>query len=214
MSGPDPTPPPAADLPFSPAAERNGAPILAVLQDWLPATARVLEVASGTGQHAQRFTAAQPGWDWQPTEAAALALPVLAARCADLANVRPPQVLDVTAEPWWCEAGAFDGVYVANLLHISPWVVTEAFLRGAARCLKPGGSVVVYGPFVVEGEPLAPSNAAFDADLRRRDACWGLRNLQQVQADARAAGLALTQRRDMPANNLMLRLAAAVTAGY
>ncbi len=205
---PDPLPP-FPDLPFSPAAERNAPPILAVLQLWLPRQARVLEVASGTGQHAQHMAAAEPGWSWQPTEAAAEALPVLAARCAGLANVRAPLQLDVTAQPWPFEVGEQDAVYVANMLHIAPWAATPALMQGAARCLKPGGALVVYGPFVVEGEPLAPSNAAFDADLRQRDARWGLRSLREVQVAALAAGLVLAERRDMPANNLMLRFEAA-----
>ncbi len=197
-----------ADLPYSPAAERNAAPILAQLQTWLPANASVLEIASGTGQHARHFAAAQPGWDWQPSEARSEALPVLAARGAGLANIRPPLLLDVQASPWPVAAACFDAVFVANLLHISPWDATPALLQGAARCLKPGGWLAVYGPFLVPGETLAPSNAAFDTDLRLRDDRWGLRSLQQVQAAAGAAGLVLDERCAMPANNLMLRFLA------
>jgi tryptophan-rich hypothetical protein len=193
------------DLPFSPAAERNAAPILAVLARWLPAQARVLELASGTGQHARHLAAAQPGWDWQPTEARAEALPAIAARCTGLANVRAPLALDAMASPWPVPAAAFDALFVANLLHIAPWPVTTALMRGAANSLCPGGLLAVYGPFVVQGEPLAPSNAAFDADLRGRDPRWGLRTLQAVQAAARDAGLALAERCAMPANNLLLR---------
>ena len=206
---PTPPPLPPADLPFSAAAQRNAEPILAVLGQWLPPRARVLEIASGTGQHAQHFGSAQTGWDWQPTEAQAAALPVIEARCAGLAAVRRPLALDVLVQPWPVDDGAFDAVYAANLLHIAPWAVTPAFFRGAARCLAPGGSVVVYGPFAVEGEPLAPSNAAFDADLRSRDARWGLRVLQQVVLAAQGTGLRLAERRAMPANNLMLRFIAA-----
>lgn len=197
--------PAPADLPFSPAAERNAPHILRVLQGWLPPEAAVLEIASGTGQHAQHFAQAQPQWRWWPTEAQAVALPVLQARSAGLANVQAPQVLDVMAPAWPVPDAAFDAVVVANLLHISPWPATAAFFRGAARALRPGGCVAVYGPFVVPGEPLAPSNAAFDADLRARDARWGLRSLPDVQAEALAAGLRLDERRDMPANNLLLR---------
>jgi SAM-dependent methyltransferase len=203
----DPPPPMVDDLPFSPAAERNAEPIREVLKAWLPPSAFVLEVASGTGQHARHLAAAEPGWQWQPSDAPADALAVIAARCAGLANVRPPVRLDVREHPWPVEAGAFDAVYAANLLHIAPWEATPALLQGAARCLKPGGCLVVYGPFVVEGEPLAPSNAAFDADLRLRDARWGLRSLARVQDAAREAGLTLAERRAMPANNLMLRFA-------
>lgn len=196
-------------LPFSPAAERNAVPILALLRAWLPLNALVLEVASGTGQHAQQFAAAQPGWQWQPSDAQAEALPVVAARCAGQPNVRLPLHLDVQAQPWPLGVAAFDAVFVANLLHISPWEATPALLQGAAHCLKPGGVLAVYGPFIVDDEPLAPSNAAFDADLRLRNARWGLRSLQQVQAAARDAGLVLAERCAMPANNLMLRFAAA-----
>lgn len=208
-ASPSPAPLPIADLPFSAAAQRNAEPILAVLRQWLPARARVLEIASGTGQHAQHFGAAQPDWAWQPTEAQAAALPVIEARCAGLPAVRRPLLLDVLAQPWPVDTHAFDGVYAANLLHIAPWAATPAFFQGAARCLAPGGSVVVYGPFAIEGEPLAPSNAAFDADLRARDARWGLRTLQQVAQAAQHAGLHLADRRAMPANNLMLRFTAA-----
>ena len=191
-------------LPHSPAAERNAPHILQTLQLWLPTQARVLEVASGTGQHAQHFGQAMAGWDWQPTEAGAESLDAISARCAGLPGVRAPLVLDVLA-PWPVEAAAFDAVVVANLLHIAPWAVTPAFMRGAARSLRPGGVLAVYGPFIVDGEPLAPSNAAFDADLRARDARWGLRRLAEVQTAAQQAGLVLVERRALPANNLLLK---------
>jgi SAM-dependent methyltransferase len=106
-------------------------------------------------------------------------------------------------------AAAFDAVYVANLLHIAPWAVTPAFMQGAARALKPGGVLAVYGPFIVDGEPLAPSNAAFDADLRSRNALWGLRRLSEVQTAAERAGLVMAERRTLPANNLLLKFVAA-----
>lgn len=198
--------PPA--LPHSPAAERNAPHILQALQAWLPPRAQVLEVASGTGQHAQHFAGAVPGWDWWPTEASAAALPAIAARCDGLASVRAPQVLDVLAA-WPVPPAGFDAVYAANLLHIAPWTVTPAFMRGAALALRQGGVLVVYGPFVVEGETLAPSNAAFDADLRARNPAWGLRALNDVQAAAEHAGLALAERRALPANNLLLKFTVA-----
>jgi SAM-dependent methyltransferase len=198
---------PPIDLPFSAAAERNAAPILALLQAWLPRSARVLELASGTGQHARHFAEAQPGWDWQPSEARPEALPVVAARCTGVPNVRAGIPLDVLAPTWPVDAAMFDAVFVANLLHIAPWATTPAVMQGAARCLKPGGCLVVYGPFIVDGETLAPSNAAFDADLKARDARWGLRRLHEVEAAAREAGLVLAERQAMPANNLMLRFA-------
>lgn len=197
-------------LPFSAAADRNKAPILELLRTVLPANARVLEIAAGTGQHAAHFAAAQPHWDWQPTDAQAHALPGIAATCAGLANVRAPLRLDVLASPWPVAAAAFDAVYCANLVHIAPWACCPALLRGAAPSLLPGGVLVLYGPYLVDGEPTAPSNLAFDADLRARDPAWGLRRLQDVAAEAAAAGFVIERRAPMPANNLtlVLRLAA------
>ena len=192
-------------LPFSPAAERNAPHIVAALAGWLPSRARVLEVASGTGQHAAHFVQAQPGWTWQPTDAEAQALPALAARCAGLPPVLQPLQLDVMAPAWPVAEAGFDGVYCANLLHIAPWPVMPAFFAGAARSLARGGAVAVYGPFIVDGEPLPPSNAAFDADLRARHPAWGLRRLADVVDAAAGAGLALQVRLSMPANNLLLR---------
>lgn len=206
----------APDLPTSPAAERNKGPILDVLRTLLPPQARVLEVASGTGQHAAHFAQQQPQWQWQPSDGDAAALPAIQRRCAAMPNVAAPRhldllagdgghaVTDTTACPAADAQGSFDAVYVANLLHISPWPACAALMRVAATCLRPGGRLVVYGPFEVEGEPLAPSNRAFDADLRARDARWGLRRLGDVQAEAVREGLVFEQRVAMPANNLMV----------
>jgi SAM-dependent methyltransferase len=193
------------ELPFSAAAERNAAPILAVLQSWLPAGARVLELASGSGQHAAHFAAAGAAWCWQPSDADARMLPAIAARCAGLAAVAAPRRLDLLDPAWTAGLAPVDALYCANLLHISPWPVCGALMRGAAGLLAEGGSLCVYGPFKVEGEPLAASNAAFDEDLRARNPAWGLRWLGQVDELAAAAGLRLQQRVDMPARNLLLR---------
>lgn len=190
--------------PFSPAAERNRAPILDVLRRVLPQRATVLEIASGTGQHAEHFAASEPGWTWQPSDATADALPAIAARCGGLPNVRPPLVLDVLAQPWAAALGRFDALFCANMLHISPEATTAALVRAAVDHLVPTGRLVVYGPFIVDGEPTSPGNLAFDADLRARDPAWGLRRLGDLIATAHAAGLALAQRVDMPANNLTL----------
>jgi SAM-dependent methyltransferase len=186
----------------SPAAERNKGPILAQLSRLLPARARVLEIASGTGQHAAHFAASAPGWEWQPTDADPGALPSIAAWCAGLANVAAPVLLDVMAADWPV-TGRFDAVVCANMLHISPWPTCAALVRGAARA-APEGLLVVYGPFVVDGEPTAPSNLAFDADLRGRDPSWGLRRLADVCAEAAGEGWSLRERIGMPANNLVL----------
>ncbi|MCW5635592.1 MAG: DUF938 domain-containing protein [Rubrivivax sp.] len=210
-------------LPTSPAAERNKGPILEVLQALLPPEATVLEVASGTGQHAAHFAASQPRWRWQPSDGDVAALPVIAERCARLPNVATPRHLDLRAPhgdaaaagvPAACDAaeahvdtspGArFDAVFAANLMHISPWPTCAALMRLAVAHLRAGGVLVVYGPFEVEGEPLAPSNRAFDADLRARDPRWGLRRLGDVQAEATRAGLVFERRVAMPANNLVL----------
>ncbi len=193
-----------ATLPFSPAAERNQGPILAVLEEVLPPNATVLEIASGTGQHAAHFAAARPAWTWQPTEADVPTLASISARTAGLANVISPLQLDVLAQSWPQALGRFYAVYCANLLHISAWATCAALMRGAADQLAPGGVLVLYGPYVVDGEPLAPSNAAFDADLRSRNPAWGLRRLSDMVEEAARAGLAFERRWDMAANNLML----------
>jgi SAM-dependent methyltransferase len=197
--------PEGVELPFSPAAERNRQPILELLERLLPARARVLEVASGTGQHAQHCAASRSGWTWWPTEAEPARLAVIDARCAGLPNVRPAQWLDVLAAPWPVPgAEAFDAVFCANLLHIAPWPVCAGLMRGAAACLAPGGLLAIYGPFRVDGVPTAPSNEAFDAELRARDPRWGLRRLADVQEQAGAAGLALRESAPLPANNRLL----------
>jgi SAM-dependent methyltransferase len=195
-----------AELPFSPAADRNKGPWLDVLSRLLPPAARVLEIASGTGQHAAHCAAAQPGWQWQPSEREAAALPAIAQRCAGLHNVAAPLQLDVLAPAWPAALSCqgFDAVVVMNLLHIAPWPVCAALMQGAARHLAPSGRLLVYGPFVVDGQPTAPSNLAFDADLRARDPAWGLRGLSDVAQQAQAAGLRLQDRVQMPANNLGL----------
>jgi SAM-dependent methyltransferase len=193
------------DLPHSPAADRNKNAILGVLQRLLPPDAVVLEIASGTGQHAAHAAAAQPRWTWQPTDVDADALAGIARRCAALPNVRPPLLLDVLASPWPLAHGVpFDAVFSANMLHISPWATCAGLMRGAAAHLAPGGQLLIYGPFIVDDAPTAPSNLAFDADLRRRNSAWGLRRLADVTTTAASAGLDFQQRIQLPANNLIL----------
>ena len=188
----------------SPAADRNKAPILEVLRRVLPPRAAVLEIAAGTGQHAAHFAAAMPGWRWQPTDGDPRALASIDAWCAGLDNVLPALALDVLAAHWPVPEAAFDAVYCANMIHISPWASCAALMRGAARHLRPGGLLVTYGPYLVDGEPVAPGNLAFDADLRARDPAWGLRRLADVAGEAAATGLRLRERVAMPANNLTL----------
>ncbi len=194
-----------SSLPHSPAADRNKEPILQCLHAILRKQGTALEVAAGTGQHAIWFAAALPGWKWQPTDADAAMLPVMAARIAEagLDNVLAPLHLDVT-EDWPPLMRTFDAIYCANMLHIAPWDACAALMAGAARHLAPGGVLVTYGPYFEKGVSPSPGNLAFDASLRDRDPGWGIRNLEDVSAEAGRAGLILTQRHEMPSNNLLL----------
>ena len=192
------------DLPFSPAAERNKSVVLDVLRQLLPAQALVLEIASGTGQHAAHCAGAEAGWRWQPSDADAQALAGIDLRCAGLPNVRPAMLLDVLAPAGPPTPAAFDAVCCANMLHISPWATCAGLMHGAARQLRSGGALVLYGPFLVDGETTAAGNLAFDADLRQRHPAWGLRRLAAVVNEAQQAGLDFERRFDVPANNLML----------
>ena len=195
----------ASEPPFSLAADRNKAPILEVLAGVLPADAKVLEIASGTGQHAAHFAAAHPRWGWQPSDVHAEAFEGIASRCAGLANVRPATLLDVLAPPASVRLGGpFDAVFCANMIHIAPWSTCPALMRLAARELTPAGALVVYGPFIEDDVPTADGNVAFDADLRARDPQWGLRRIRDVDAEAARAGMRRMQRHAMPAKNLTL----------
>jgi SAM-dependent methyltransferase len=189
---------------FSPAAERNKEPILTVLESVLPASGRVLEIASGTGQHVCYFAQQLPGIRWQPSEPDAAGRDAIALRIreAGLANVAEPVALDVL-EPHWPVDERFDAILCINMVHISPWPATHALLRGAARRLEAGGKLVLYGPYL-EGGTAAPSNLEFDASLKRRNAAWGLRDLEEVTRVAASLGLHRQPVIRMPANNLTL----------
>lgn len=191
---------------LSPAAERNKRPILALLQQLLPVEAKVLEIAAGTGQHAAFFAAAMPHWRWQPTDAVADALPSIRAWAADVStgNVLPPLGLDVLDTAWPVEPADFDGIYCANMLHISPWATCAALMRGAARHLAPQGLLITYGPYLEDGVPTSEGNVAFDESLRRENSAWGIRRREDVEQEASMAGLVLRERHAMPANNLLL----------
>jgi hypothetical protein len=193
-----------AERRHSPAAERNRDPILAELLRLLPASGTALEIAAGTGQHAAHFGAALPGWAWQPSDAVEDSLASIDAWCEGLANVRPALRLDVMAPLWSGVPVSLDLVFCANMIHIAPWPTCAALMAGAARHAAPGARLVLYGPYLVDGEPTAPGNLSFDADLRRRDPAWGLRRLAAVVDEARRAGWALRERVAMPANNLLL----------
>lgn len=188
----------------SPAAERNSGPILAELQRLLPPAGLLLEIASGTGQHAAHCSAALPGWRWLPSDFDAGNLPSIAAWCAGLERVLEPLQLDVCQSPWPGLASQVDAVFCANLIHISPWACCAGLMQGAARHLSPQGLLITYGPYLEDGVPTSQGNLAFDADLRARNPAWGLRRREEVVAEAAKAGLVLRERVVMPANNLLL----------
>lgn len=195
--------------PFSPAAERNKQPLLAALQTLLPPSGRALEIASGTGQHLEHFSAHLPGWTWQPCEFSAERIAWLRqARqswpAAQQQRTAEPLALDVSVQTWPVTPASFDLVFCANMLHVAPWACCSGLMRGAARALKRDGGLLTYGPYLEDDVVTAPSNLAFDADLRARDPAWGLRRLADVKAEAARAGLHLAQRLVMPANNLLL----------
>lgn len=188
----------------APATQRNREPILEVLRTVLPATGTVLEIASGSGEHAVYFAAALPTLVFQPSDIDASALASIQAWIAEsgLPNVSPPLRLDVTDQRWPTDPVA--AIFSANMIHIAPPEATVGLMAGAARHLLPGGVLVVYGPFRIDGAHTAPSNAAFDADLRARDPRWGVRDLEWVRDLAAGHGLTLEQRLPMPANNQTL----------
>jgi len=188
----------------APATARNRWPILAVLRRVLPPAGLVLEVASGTGEHAAHFATALPEIVWQPSDVDPEALASIAAWAGAVPNVRSPVLLDVTCEPWPCARA--DAVVCVNMIHITPWRCTGALLAGATRLLGEGGVVYLYGPYRVGGAHTAPSNADFDASLRARDPAWGVRDLEAVVAEAARCGLALAETVAMPANNLSVVL--------
>jgi SAM-dependent methyltransferase len=186
---------------YAPSAERNREPLLPVLREVLPSRGTVLEVASGTGQHAVFFAHAFPELVWQPTDADPAALESIEAWRQEegLPNVRAPLALDASASTWPVESA--DALVCINMVHISPWEACLGLLRGAARVLPPGGPLILYGAYFIEGRPTAPSNLAFDASLRERNPAWGVRELGAVTAQARAHGLELDRVVDMPSNN-------------
>ena len=193
----------------APATHRNRVPLLEVLGRLVPPRAEILEVACGTGEHAVFFAAHQPGWVWHPTDLDPEARASVAAWTAftGQANVRPPQALDARSEVW--PVTAVDAVFSSNMVHISPWEATLGLLRGAGRVLKPGGLLLLYGPYAMNGAHTAPSNAAFDESLRRRDPRWGVRHLEEVVAEASRQGLVHRQTVSMPANNQVVVFARA-----
>jgi len=189
--------------PFSEACERNSEPILGVLREHFAAVADVLEIGSGTGQHAVYLAARLPHLVWQPSDLPAALAGIRAwVEEAGLANVRAPLALDVSAQPWpVTRAGA---VFSANTAHIMAWTDVARMFEGVGEVLESGGPFALYGPFRFEGGYTSPSNARFDACLRARDAAGGLRDFEALDALAQAAGMHLERAVAMPANNHML----------
>ena len=192
----------------APAAARNVGPIGDVLAEWLPASGSLLEIASGTGEHALAFARRFPHLEWQPTDPDPDALGSIAAWAAEgPPNLKAPLRLDVCAAEWPVERA--DAILCINMVHIAPWEAALGLLDGAARLLGQGAPLILYGPWLQANSPTAPSNQAFDASLRQRDSRWGLRLVEEFAAEAEQRGFQLVSRQPMPSNNLMLRFTAA-----
>ena len=189
----------------APHVARNAGPITEVLRGVLPPAGLVLEVASGTGEHALHFARAFPALTFQPTDPDPLALSSIEAwRSEAPDNLLPPLMLDAAGDDWPVDRA--DALLCINMVHISPWAATLGLLRGASRVLSAGAPLVLYGAYRRTGVPTAPSNEAFDESLRARNPEWGLRLLEDVVAEAGAVGFSLESVIDMPANNLTVIL--------
>ena len=188
----------------APATLRNRDAIATVLRDELPDAGLVLEVASGSGEHAVHFAVTFPALDWQPSDPDPAALASIAALRGDanLPNLRAPLLLDAASADWPIDVA--DALLCINMVHISPWAATLGLLARGAQLLAPGAPLILYGPYVEDDVPTAPSNLAFDRSLKDRNPQWGLRTLTDVDRAAADVGLARSRRVAMPANNLML----------
>lgn len=184
----------------SEAAERNKGPILSVLQRVLPARGRLLEVSSGTGQHVAFFASSMPDWHFSPTDLDTSSLTSIDKHVekANVANVAPAVRLDASAWPW--PVTEADAIFNCNMVHISPWKATEGLMAGAGKVLSKGGKLVLYGPYVIDGET-AESNKRFSESLKGRDPSWGVRELGDVKEVAQKNGLSHVETVGMPANN-------------
>jgi len=185
---------------YAPSVARNREPIAAALRELLPEAGLVLEIASGSGEHALHLARAFPALDFQPSDPGAEARASIAAwrEAEGPPNLLPPIRLDVLEDAPFPPAAA---VLCINMIHIAPWAATLGLLRHAAAALPPGAPLILYGPYLREGVPTAEGNLAFDADLRARNPEWGIRALEDVAAAA-APGFALERVVEMPANNL------------
>lgn len=186
----------------APHVARNAGPIAEVLQGVLPERGLVLEVASGTGEHAVHFASALPRLLWQPSDPEPAALRSIEAWRAEsgLFNLLPPVPLDARAAEWPVDAA--DAIVAINMVHISPWAATAGLMRGAGRLLAAGAPLYLYGAYRQAEVPFAPSNEAFDAWLTDQNPEWGVRDLGEVEVEAGRHGLALDRVVAMPANNL------------
>ncbi len=186
---------------YAPATERNRDHIASVLQDILPASGTVLEIASGTGEHVVHFAAVFPHLDWQPSDHDAAGLASIEAWRdeANLANLRAPILIDA-AGPW--PVLRVDAVLCINMVHISPWEATQGLFSSATEALTAGAPIYLYGSYKRRGVTTADSNLAFDQSLKSRNPQWGLRDLEDVTAAAHDAGFLLDHVIEMPANNL------------
>ncbi|SOE08798.1 uncharacterized protein DUF938 [Hoeflea halophila] len=194
---------PSQDPRFSsPSALRNREPIADLLAHVLPANGTVLEIASGSGEHVIHFARRFPNLKWQPSDPAPDARASVDAwvTAEKLSNVLRPLDLDATSETW--PISQADAMIAINMIHISPWPATRGLLRHAGQLLPGGGSLVLYGPYRREGQPLVASNAEFDASLRARNPEWGIRQLEEIASLANQSGLSLTSVTELPANNL------------
>lgn len=191
---------------FAPATERNREPIREVLARALPATGCVLEIASGTGEHASHFARHFPELLFQPSDPDAASRASIEARRQHeaLPNLAPPLEIDVMRASWWRGLDPVDAILCINMIHIAPWRAAEGLVEGAAALLRADAPLILYGPYRREGQHTADSNAVFDANLRRRDAAWGVRDLEDVEALAASHGFLQDEVVGMPANNLTL----------
>jgi hypothetical protein len=209
----------------APATLRNRDAIVAVLQDVLPETGLVLEIASGSGEHVVHFARAFPALDWQPSDPGPAALTSIAAWSSEagLSNIRPPTAIDAAASVWpvdhadailcininsdSCDpqkSAIYDACLCINMVHISEWAATIGLFRGCAKLLPAGAPLILYGPYLEDNVETAPSNLAFDSSLKKRNPEWGLRNVADVDRVAAEHEFKRTCRVEMPANNLML----------
>lgn len=189
---------------YAPATLRNRDAIADILQQALPNAGLVLEVASGSGEHAIHFAERFPTLIWQPSDHDPVACASIAAWAADAAlpNIQPPLALDASSPLWPVDRA--DAILCINMIHISPWAATLGLLDGAARLLDDGGPLIVYGPFLKSDIETAPSNLAFDAQLRERDPAYGIRAVEDIDAEAQKRGMERVACHIMPANNLTL----------